>query len=173
MATLTDEQFDDLANGKKVTLPNGAFLRAKQIPDENTLINDYEDCYGRIEPVVYSKYTGYSKPRPNGFDGSAEIIRSHHNDPYWWQPPKDIIRDRKAMDITRNVLREILDFGMHCWVLEMCNGSDAYGNPIVHDYQSICGLEPLMSHEDTVLILKDLAHELLYTYDLDSPLLLK
>lgn len=168
MNNLSYEQLQDLVDGKHVALNDNVFLRAKQEPDYYTTINDFEDCYGKIAPVTYSPYTGRARSRPDGFDGKAHIIRSHHSDPVWWQPPADFGTDPNLLNNTKNIVREILDFGFYCWVVEMCDGKDAYGNAIVRDYQSICGIEPLLETDDTMLIICDVVNELLATYDLDT-----
>lgn len=168
MTLLSQEQLHDLANGKNVLLSNGMTLRARQEPDEDTSISDYEDCYGLIEFFKRSAYLDEPETRPDHFDDNAEIIHFHRDPPAWWQPPADIVGNENLMSNTRRILREIVDFGFSRWVLELCDGYDAYGKNVVRDYESVGGVEPLLSDDDLIWTLNDLAHELFETYDLDT-----
>jgi hypothetical protein len=94
----------------------------------------------------------------------AEIMPTH-SDQYWWQPPSfdkwsitQWYSDSEYRNTLRNQVREILDFGFRILILEVCSGEDAYGNPIVQDYATIGGVEPLISDETT----EDYVYEMLY-----------
>ncbi len=142
-------------------LPNGKTIRLREEPDHDTRINDW-DCYGKVEHL-----NGYgSRNRPQHFTGMAEIVRTH-SEQYWWQPPctdkEDVSRwysDSEYRNTLRNTVREILDFGFQTYVLEICEGEDAYGNPIVQDYTTLGGIEPLVSNETKEDYVYDMMFEL-------------
>ena len=142
-------------------LPNGTTLRLREEPDNDTSLNDW-DCYGKVEWL-----SGYgSRNRPEHFNGMAEIMRTHREN-YWWQPPsfdKQSIAqwysDSEYRNSLRNQVREILDFGFRVLILEVCSGEDAYGNPIVKDYTTIGGVEPLIDDTTTEGYVYDMILEL-------------
>lgn len=159
---------EELVKGTTVTLPDGRLLRFTVTPDYDTSIND-SDCYGRVEQVMNDRDLGLPKERPAGFDGAAEKISCYSGGTFWWQPPighYGIPRDQWASDPelrqkTRSIVKDILEFGFSVFNLELCSGTDAYGKPIVVDYTSISGFEPLLSFEDSVWIVEDMLAEIL------------
>lgn len=156
---LTAEQLQDLASDGHVRLSDDIIVQWKELPDEDTRINDY-DCYGKVE---WRKPDPYRRDRrPKGFDGMAEIVWGY-NEAYWWQPPADLRsgwHNYEHKDHLRNCVREILAFGFYVYKVELCKGEDAYGNPIVVDYATIGGIEPLIDNDDKASYLADLICEL-------------
>jgi hypothetical protein len=152
---LTQEQALDLANGETVELDNGMSLRFRMEPDDIT-INDF-DCYGKVSHIGRG-----NGDRPAGFDGMAEKLWGY-NEQYWWQPPDDLRpnwHNYEHKNHLREVVRNILSFGFDIYILELCNGTNAYGEPIVVDYTACGGHEPLQKDTDMAETLIDLAHDL-------------
>lgn len=153
---LTYEQAFALVKQGQIDLDDGRTLRFRQEPDSDTTLNDY-DCYGKVSHIW--KGDG---DRPSGFDGMAEKLHTGF-DEYWWQPPEDLRKgwhNYEHKDHLRRTVREILSFGFDCYWLEICQGQNAYGDPIVVDYTVTGGHEPLTNDEDTAHTLMDMAYEL-------------
>lgn len=161
---ITKELLEDLADGKTVEYGD-YLLRVSEQPDYNTELNDF-DCYGKVVPAVSHRYRANVSDRPEDFDGMAEIVWTY-SDRFWWQPPnwdKETRRYWHTHPEYRSALREavrnILDFGFVCYVLEVCDKkTDAYGKNIVLSYSSIGGCEPLMNDSDKVSVISDLVYE--------------
>jgi hypothetical protein len=91
----------DMTWDGSVDLDNGDRVRVTIESDEHTSVDDF-DCYGRLAWVEDYRgdadwhrygtswvYSGQHAPRPDGFDGNAEILDVGHGDRMWWQPPAD------------------------------------------------------------------------------------
>jgi hypothetical protein len=147
----------ELVAAERVTLADGRLLRLCRDHDTDTSINDY-DCYGRVEPVREQPHSYRDAPRPEGFDGAAVKIIDAWGDRWWWQPtlelwgtPRaewhaDAERRRREID---NV-RDLLTWGFGILRVELCQGTDAYGRPIVVDYATVGGIEPFGDDTDVV-----------------------
>lgn len=153
---LTKEQALELAQTNTLELDNGQTLRFRMSPDDLS-INDW-DCYGTIEHIGRN---GRSE-RPHNFDGMAEKIWGY-NEQYWWQPPDDIRsqwHDKEIRKQFRETVKNILAFGFDCYWIELCEGSNAYGEPIVVDYAVCGGFEPLQNDEHIADSIMEIAYQL-------------
>lgn len=154
---LTKEQLKELATTGKVELGHGEYLRFTEEPDTGTWLGDF-DCYGE----VYHIWRGGQSERPDGFDGMAEKIHTEY-DSYWWQPPADLKErwhDKELRNHLRDTVREILDYGFSIYKVEWCRGECVHGDPIIVEYATIGGVEPLADDDDKVSYLSDLVWEL-------------
>lgn len=143
----TLERLGDLATTGTLDIGGGFTLRFRQEPDEFTTMNDF-DCYGRTEWSPNNRYTGNTH-RPDGFDGMAEKLVTDRGNTLWWQPPAGCKDDRRQWhtDKTyqramRQTVRDIVEYGFVSYVVELVNGTDAYGRPIVVDFACVGGVEP-------------------------------
>lgn len=129
-------------DGDTFELADGRTLALKFEPDEGTTVEDDGDWYGHIAPVRdgYNDY-GTRWPRPDGFDGNAEKIWTR-SDAWWWQPPAEVKRADEGFAALRAALVDLLEYGYSGIVLELRDGSDAYGRPIVRNVASLWGIEP-------------------------------
>ena len=143
---------DDLVELDEMELPSeegtyrladGRIVRVSLGPDYDSNIQD-DDSYGRLAWPVRtrsSEWTGRTS-RPEGFDGNAEILRGGQHDPIWWQPPVDIPRSSPEFSHLRVALEDILSYGYATLVLELLEGTDAYGRWIVRESTALGGIEP-------------------------------
>ena len=82
-------------------------------------------------------------PRPDGFDGNAEKLSYGNGDCVWWQPHSDgPKRGTPEFEQERKHVRDLLEFGMCGFILELLEGKDAYRQPIVTKVASLWGIEP-------------------------------
>jgi hypothetical protein len=159
--------FDTLAAKGTATLPDGRVLRLTEEPDYDTRINDFE-CYGRVEQCENDRDTGQTTERPKGFDGMAEKVLDCYGNAYWWQPtprlwgiePADWYADDKMRRESRQEVIDLLSFGFKVITLELCEGADFYGRPIVVDAYSTGGVECMADAGHLASIAEDLAFEL-------------
>ena len=144
----TDHIAELLANlkddGDTVELANGAMLRLRIEPDEDYSINDY-DSDGKVAWGIRDDMGGQ---RPAGFDGSAEKLGIYdHGNAMWWQPYRDVVElkrtDPEAFRKERLRIRDLVEYGFKGIVLELCQGEDAYGRPIVVKTESVWGVDEL------------------------------
>ena len=127
--------------------------------DNNTELNDF-DYLGKIAHVIRNPYSGQHKPRPEGFDGRAEIIRTPWTE-VWWQPPFDYESlSIEVRDQVRQTAKDVIAFGFDVYIVELCEGLDAYGKPIVVKYRDVAGIEPMLSNEDKVSTVSELLNQL-------------
>jgi hypothetical protein len=153
-----------LEDGETVELLNGKKLRLKVSPDYYTDLNDF-DYLGRVE---WSKYSSYSKtsyiydrnPRPDGFNGNAEIIDVDRGSSLWWQPPQDVARGSDQFKALRILVKNVVNYGFNVFTLELLDGKDGYGRDIVAKYSSLAGLEPFLDELSKEDILQELLSEL-------------
>lgn len=153
-------------DGDTVELPDGRTLRLRIEPDQDQRMPD-GDWFGAIEFVksprrdsIAADYGYPHSARPAGFDGAAEILRCNNCDPVWWQPPEDARKDRHLRDSMRSTLVNVLEYGYCGLVLELCDGRDAYGRPIVVNMASLWGIEPFPDAGYVAEVVADLAAEL-------------
>ena len=152
---LTKEQALELAQTNTLELDNGKTLRFRMSPDD-TRINDW-DCYGKVVHI----WKG-DDARPQDFDGMAEKIHTPF-DSYWWQPPQDLRsgwHNYENKNKFRQTIVDILTFGFDNYWIELCDGENAYGEPVVQDYTVCGGFEPLQNDDDVADTLMDMAYEL-------------
>jgi hypothetical protein len=146
--TLAEAIAELTSDGDTFELPDGRTLRLTFEPDYDTSLEDFEDCYGRVGEPKRS-YTGEDQ-RPESFDGNAEKI-SYSQGRIWWQPPTDVKRDDPAFSDLRQSVCDALDYGFHAVVVELLDGEDCYGRPIVRGSAALGGIEPL-GQPDTDLL---------------------
>ena len=149
-------------NGDTETLPDGRVLRLRFEPDQTHSVNDYESD-GRIE---WTRRNDYGAVRPSTMDGSARVIDTEWPYDLWWQPPgKEIIGDTPWDDDTmrREAARvaDLVRYGFQGVILELCQGADAYGRPVVVGVASLWGIEWDISADYLAEVVSDLAAEVL------------
>ena len=132
---LTDLRDD----GDTVDLADGRTLRLRIEVDQDASVED-ADCYGMIGWSTTDPDTGY-QCRPSNMNGSAEILRRDFRASLWWQPPADIEQDSRSE--LRNLAADLCEYGFKGVILELCEGEDHYGAPIVRDSASLWGLDSL------------------------------
>lgn len=153
---LQRELIDSLVADDMYDLPDGRMLRLIQEPDPFTDINDYADCYGIVEWIPKGRH---QNERPTGFNGAAYKIWAG-GDPYWWQPPADIIGSDEAVKAARGAVCDLIEYGTTRITLELCEGNDAYGRPIVRQFAVIGGVEYSMTYKDKAVYVADLVADL-------------
>lgn len=153
---ITEKQAKDLATLGEIELGNNYKLRFREEQDSDTSINDF-DYLGTVKHIWRR-----NEPRPEGFDGMAEKI-STHRETYWWQPPTDLRQgwhNYEHKDHLRKVVRDILEFGFFTYTVELCYGTDAYGNDVVVDYACCGGYEPFADDNDIAEAIKDITYQI-------------
>ncbi len=139
-------------DGAKVTLAGDYILRLRISGDEFMTIDDFEDFYGRVTPQ-----NKRDSRRPEGFNGRARKI-TNPSGTYWWQPPADVADDQLA-ELKRSVA-QLIEYGFISVTLELIQGQDGYGRPIVREHVSTFGVEWDASPSDIARIACDLFEEL-------------
>ena len=147
-----------VATGKPVDLPDGRALRVRIETDHDTEVGDYE-CYGRVAWVETDRDTGQAKSRPEGFDGRALKLHAYGGDTFWWQPPYDMGMPDDDLPRSRAQVIELVSFGFHGVIVELLDGHDAYGEPIVRDVASLWGVDDI-ADEYVRSVVADLVEEL-------------
>lgn len=153
----------DLEPGDLLDVGNGRKVRYLVEPDHFAHLNDWDD-YGRTEWVKPHRWGTYKHAeRPDGFDGSARILNVGGDD-VWWQPPSDWhTLTPETQRHTLDMVYRILEVGYQWVTVEVCEGADHYGNPIVTGAYSYGGVEP-WEYGDTstlAMVLPDLLGEVL------------
>lgn len=118
---------------------DGRTYRLVVTPDEGASINDY-DCYGRFDYGI--KSDGWSLRAPEDFDQERSELLSILNDVGFWEPPAGFEDwPEPAQRALRHQVRDLVSFGFHVVTVERIDGTDAYGRPIVVDFDSVCGVD--------------------------------
>ena len=146
-------------DGDTFVLPDGRTLRLSFGPDDIDPFAEYGDeCYGKVEWI---NTRAYGRPeRPSGFDGAARKLWTQ-SDCYWWQPPSEVVKmGKESTDLLAEQVRDLLAFGMKIIVLELCEGEDHYGRPIVINNASLGGVEPFPEKSYMQSIVSDMLNEL-------------
>ena len=140
------ELAEELAASEVVTLDDGRVVRLKIEHDGATNVNHF-DCYGRVEYGRVDRYTGW-EVRPPTFDGTAVKMSVGRHESLWWMPYLPTKEDRRRWatdaDLRRRECRfmaDLLEMGFAMYVIEVLGGSDAYGRPIVEDYDILAGCD--------------------------------
>lgn len=163
--TTNQEREDILAmadDGDVTKLSDGRTIRLRIEPDDLDPFEEF-DVYGKVELAGGPwNRDGMRKSRPDGFTGNAEKIWAVQNgECYWWEPPADgPRRGTPEFDKFRWFIRELLAFGCHGYILELLDGTDAYGRPIVRDTASLWGIEYGEDDAYRRTIIADLLEEL-------------
>lgn len=147
------------SDGDTLELADGRLLRLREEPDYDASIND-NDCYGRVNMErIRTNDLGW-EIRPEGFTGNAEKLWYGNDGPWWWEPYANIKRGTPEFDEMRQQVREILAFGFKGLILELCEGTDYYGKPIVVNSTSVWGIEAMTDRKYIQDIVSELADEL-------------
>lgn len=98
---------EQLSSDQRSVVPvsDGTRLVFQILPDEFAYIRDDEDWIGKV--AVCER----DRSRPDGFDGAARKVGSHHGDIYWWQPPSDVLGNDASVELLRRELIDILNYG--------------------------------------------------------------
>lgn len=103
------------------------------------------DCYGHTAWCQRDPDYGRDRPRPDGFDGNAEKLHLRDGS-VWWQPDPEggtyRVKDPAAFAAFRQQIVDILEYGFMSYGLELLDGTDAYGRPVVTACAWIGGVEP-------------------------------
>jgi hypothetical protein len=125
-------------HGDTVELEDGRTLRLLIRPDEYNNPFDVYDCYGKVAPL-----DRHNRQRPDGFDGNAEKL-TIFNDVIWWQPPADAPqRGTEEFAKFRSLIIDLASWGAKVVTLEILDGIDAYGRPIVVAVANLAGIDSL------------------------------
>jgi len=155
----------DAGQHKLVPAPWGGHLRYRLEPDYNVSLNDF-DCYGktqwsrRQDRDIWTNGDPRVSIRPDGFDGAARIWSSDGMHDLWWQPPTDW--HTLTADVQKKILAvvdEVLRYGFYVLYLEHCVGMDAFKQPIVVNYMTSGGVEPLADDAYLLSVVEDMLHE--------------
>lgn len=144
MDTATIDLSDLAQDGDTLELADGRTLRVRVEPDQDHSVFD-EEFWGEFEWVSRTNGYGYTE-RPDGFDGNAEILERDGASVLWWQPPRgdyalSYPRGTKEFAEFRRSVRDLLEYGFKGVILELLDGADAYGMPIVVEEQSLWGID--------------------------------
>jgi len=145
-------------DGDILKMDDGRSLRLRIETDPDTTVSDYPDAYGRVAWTTRDPYRYNDAPRPAGFDGKARKM-STQSASYWWQPPEDVPADQ--VDSLASLVRDLVNYGFSAVIVELLDGSDAYGRLIVVDVASLWGIDSL---DDGYLatVVADLVDELTF-----------
>jgi len=127
-------------------------FRFHVMPDDWPTLNDYDwECYGKVAGIERHPYRyGCNADRPEGFDGSAEIISFGRSaDSCWWQPPEDIAHDREARKQMRQTVSDILEYGFVEWTVDLyrqCGSCDQWEH---FGWCTWSGMEPMSEAHET------------------------
>lgn len=157
----TDTEIQTLADalrldGDTAQLPDGSVLKLSILPDEGYDPFLDTESYGKVEACGR-----YNSNRPDGFDGNGEILNSGGT-AIWWQPPADAPRrgTPEFRDLRQMVL-DLIEYGMQVVLLQRLDGLDFRGRPNVVESASLCGVEPFANSEYIESIVIDLLPEVL------------
>lgn len=124
LSTLTND-------GDTLELADGRTLRLRFEPDPDSSINDY-DSDGRVE---WTRNNDYGAVRPDGFTGRARILEKHLGSSLWWEPYEDLTEDQIRSEEFR--IHQLVEYGFNVVFLELCDGEDAFGRPVVKEYETL------------------------------------
>jgi len=140
------------------SLADGRILRLRVRGDEYTRLEDDGDWFGAVEWVPYAG--GLPGNRPHTMNGAAEVLDRTRYSQLWWQPPTDAVKDATLRKSLKRSIEMIMAYGYSEYVLELCEGRDAYGRPIVTNMTSRGGIEPTYDSEFIDEIVAEMMSEL-------------
>lgn len=152
----SDRWRDMKDDGDVIDIGGGRSLRLRLEVDEGYSINDY-DSDGKVAWGRKGQYDDREQ-RPEGFDGSAEKLGIYdHGVSLWWQPMKglSIKRGTPEWRAERSRIRDLAEYGFKVVILELLEGEDAYGRPIVIKSEATGGCDSVYPE-----LLDDLASEM-------------
>jgi hypothetical protein len=168
MATETDQSISeivsDLMASDECEMEDGTTIRVRWEPDTDSNLMDEQgegEWCGKLAWPKRNRDLGRDE-RPDGFTGGAEIIRLRDGN-VWWEVPVDLRGEanREARDSHRRAITDLLEYGYDVAVVEVCEGTDVYGRPIVRNVASIGGVEFGTDDVGRREILGDLVREVL------------
>lgn len=159
MGDARDELARELADGPNIAKVGDVLYRAEMRPDGDMIENlrDHGDCWG---DTGWTRDGEYGPIRPEWATGRAEILFSDHRQSMWWEPPTDVVVGSDLHREVRRNVRDLLEYGFSYVRVEVCEGTDAYGQPIVRDVASLSGIEPFTDDDYLRSIVRDLLDEL-------------
>ena len=171
---------DDLIDRQSVVLPDGRTVRLVEDPDYDWSIDDFADCYGRIEHI---RREHRDHPvRPDGFDGFARKVWSHDGECFWWQPPDDLrtakresvyVEDAHGVIHRRpdvftdpvgslqRIVIDLLTFGCVILTVQVLEACEACQRPQAIGTASLGGVEAMASRDHMLELVADLVTEAL------------
>lgn len=159
---LADIAADLASDGDEVELPDGRTVRLSIEADSDASVMGDGDWYGALAWSEESSWSRWRAPRPDGFDGNAEIIRpTQGHDELWWQPPADMARGTDAFDKLRATLCDVLDYGYVWASVEVFTHRDIYGRGCVENVASLGGIEAMYDAGYMAEVVGDLLAEVL------------
>jgi hypothetical protein len=122
-------------DGDTLDLEDGRTLRLRLEPDQDASINDYESD-GKVE---WTRGNDYGPVRPDDFTGRARILNKDHGYSLWWEPYHELTEEQIRSEEYR--IRMLVEYGFQVVVLELCEGTDAYGHLVVKEVACLGGVE--------------------------------
>lgn len=124
-----------------VDLDDGRTLRLHVDVDDWPVLDLLGDGFG-VFAWARQNHDGYRAERPSDFDGNAEILQRDYPHVMWWQPPADgPKRGTPEFAHMRRHLMSLLEEGFYVVRVEMLDGTDHYGAPIVRDAEVLGGVD--------------------------------
>lgn len=145
-------------------LEDGRLLRLRvEFDDYHSIMDEQGEgaWFGKLAFAERGRFDDYER-RPDGFTGGAEKLRLRECN-IWWEVPDDLRKPEMA-ETKRAVRTQIIDnleWGYRVLILELCEGRDYYGRPIVIDSASIAGVDAFPTDAEIIHLVSDLASELL------------
>jgi hypothetical protein len=148
---------ENLQENDNLPLLDGCFLSLTVQPDD---INpfDFFDCYGRMA------WAPSQSSRPDGFDGSAEIVDRARGNVLWWQPCREGKKVYNSPKDRRQVM-DLLEYGLKLATLTLYGPVNSVVGSHAVEIGCACigGLEPLRNPRDYAAdLLSDIIHGLQY-----------
>jgi len=155
------------SDGDTFDLPDGRTVRLRITPDDIDPFDEY-GSFGKIGEIRRNDFSNRGE-RPARFDGNAEKLWAGQSHQVWWQPPADgPTRSSEGFAELRQLVTELLEFGMIVVTVEILNGTDAYGRPIAQSAESLSGIEPFPKPEYLAEVIGDLLISLNLTKENNS-----
>lgn len=149
---LTPDSILELIQRQSLDLANGYSLKLSSSADELCSINDFE-TYGKVQ---WSR----SRQRPQGFDGSAEVLIRNPYERLWWQPYRE---GKQVYKDCRFAVCEILEYGFCVYEVSLYGPAlDCAGNAHTVCLASDCidAIEPMLTDKQLLPIIDDLLSNL-------------
>ena len=157
-------EYDGVNDSSMIHEPDTRTLRLKIEPDQDSNPFQEWECWGKIDYDGRPNDYGH-RTRPDRFDGNAERLWLDQNGgSVWWQPPTgdyEVKRTDPQWETFRRHVIELASYGMVGLVVELLDGEDAYGRPIVVGTASLWGIEPFPDREYVAEVVGELVAEVL------------
>jgi hypothetical protein len=141
LASIVDELLGaEYGAPSTLELTDGRSLALLVELDYDTSIRDTEG-FGTFSEYSYD-YGDRGSERPDGMNGNAEKLPVDRGSFVWWMPPTDgPKRGTPEFATFRALVRDICESGYCGLVVELREGTDAYGAPIPIRVASLFGIE--------------------------------